>query len=85
MGQPASEYERLFAGEQAKALRVRRMGLLFKRGEPLAERIDAGVLLLERVELALLRSELLVLGLQPLSEFPCLLGLLLQFVLAAGR
>ena len=73
MGQPASEYERLFAGEQAKALRVRRMGLLFKRGEPLAERIDADVLLLKRIDLALLRGYLLVLRLHSFIE-------LLQFV-----
>jgi len=51
--------------------------LLLKCGEPLAERIDAGVLLLEGINLALLRGQLLVLRLQSL---PCLHSLLLQFV-----
>ena len=56
--------------------------VLLKCREPLTERIDAGVLLLECVNLALLRGKLLllcgkllVLRLRPLSEFPCLPGL----------
>ena len=57
-GQPAGECKRLFTGQRAKALQVSRMGLPFKRGEPLAERIDAGVLLLERIDLVLLRGNL---------------------------
>src|SRR6516165_9911973 len=79
-GQPAGECQRLFTGERAKSLRGCRVYLLLKRRELLAERIDAGVLLLERVNLALLRGKLAVLRLQPLSESLCLLGLRLQLV-----
>ena len=57
-----------------------RLGLTLKRGESLAERIDTGVLLLERINLALLRGKLPVLRLQPPSEFPCLLGLRFQLL-----
>ena len=53
-----------FARERAKSLRGCRAGLLLKCGEPLAERIDIGVLLLDRIDLALLRSQLRVLRLE---------------------
>jgi hypothetical protein len=46
-----------FAGERAKPLRCCYACLLLKCGEPLAQSsIDAGVLLLERINLALLRG-----------------------------
>ena len=77
-GQPTGECERLLAGEGMKPLRVRRTGLLLKCRELLAKRIDVGVLLLERVNLALLRGKLAVLHLQPLCKFPGLLSLPLQ-------
>ena len=80
MGQPADECERLFSGERAKSLRGRNAYLLLKCREPLAERIETSVLLLERIDLALLRGKLLVLRLQPLCEFPGLLSLLFQLV-----
>ena len=46
----------LSPGERAKPVRVRHPGLTLKHGESLAELIDAGVLLLERINLPLLRS-----------------------------
>ena len=79
-GQPAGECQRLFTGERAKSLRGCRVYLLLKRRELLAERIDAGVLLLERVNLALLHGKLPILRLQPLCEFPGLFSLLFQLV-----
>jgi len=45
-GQPTGECERLFAGKRGKVLRGCRANPLLKRREPLAESIDAGVLLL---------------------------------------
>ena len=59
-------------------LRVPLPYLLLKRGKPLAERIEADVLLLESFNLALLSSKLPILGRQPLSEFSRRVGLLLQ-------
>src|SRR5215472_1709756 len=53
----------LFPGDRAKPLRVCRADLPLKGGEPLAERIEARVLLLEHINLVLLRCDLLVLRL----------------------
>jgi hypothetical protein len=67
-GQSAGKCEQLLAGERVKHRRGCRAYLLLKCCEPLAEYIDAGVLLLERLNLALLGRKLPVFRLQPLSK-----------------
>jgi hypothetical protein len=60
MRQPAPS---LLSSERAKPVRIDRADLPFKRRKPLAERIDASILLLERINLALLRCQLPIFGL----------------------